>query len=75
MIIYLYSIKITFYCKGAGGGHPDLFVKLVFEIAVVQLTRTHYETFEGVLDPNRPPVPQCGHAHIWSYFGPITPNY
>ena len=33
---------------GGGGFHPDFFVKLDFEIAVVQQTRAHNRTFEGV---------------------------
>ena len=37
--------------------HPDLFVKLVFEIAVSQKTKTHDQTFEEVVDPNHPLVP------------------
>ena len=36
---------------------PDFVAKLGFEIAVVQQTRTRDWTFEGVADPNRPPVP------------------
>ena len=45
--------------KGGGGGgvHPDFFVKLGFEIAVDQQTRTGDQTFEGVPDPNRQSVP------------------
>ena len=33
--------------------HPHLFVKLVFEIAVAQQTRTRDQTFEGIVDTNR----------------------
>ena len=40
-----------------GGVHPDFFVKLGFEIAVDQQTRTGDQTFEGVPDPNRQSVP------------------
>ena len=47
--------------KGGGGGgggvHPDFFVKLGFDIAVDQQTRTSDRTFEGVPDPNRQTVP------------------
>ena len=44
--------------KGGGGGvHPDFFVKLGFEIAVNQQTRTGDQTFEGVPDPNHQSVP------------------
>ena len=42
---------------GGGGVHPDFFVKLGFEIAVDQQTRTGDKTFEGVSDPNRQLVP------------------
>ena len=38
------------------GVHPDFFVNLVFEIAVGQQTKTLDQTFEGVVDPNRPLV-------------------
>ena len=37
--------------------HPDFFVKLGFEIAVDQQTRTGDQTFEGVPDPNHQSVP------------------
>ena len=40
-----------------GGGQWVFFVKLDFEIAVDQQTRTSDRTFEGVLDPNRQTVP------------------
>ena len=42
---------------GGGGVHPDFFVKLGFDIAVDQQTRTSDRTFEGVPDPNRQTVP------------------
>ena len=42
---------------GGGGVHPDFFVKLGFEIAVDQQTKTGDRTFEGVPDPNRQTVP------------------
>ena len=45
--------------------HPDFFVKLDFEIAVDQQTRTHDQTFEGVPDSG---CPRDSHAHIWSIF-------
>ena len=35
---------------GGGGGHPDYFVKLDFEIAVDQQTSARDRTFEGVPD-------------------------
>ena len=40
-----------------GGSHGYFFVKLDFEIAVDQQTRTSERTFEGVPDPNRQTVP------------------
>ena len=43
--------------KGGGGTMGIFFVKLDFEIAVDQQTRTSDQTFEGVLDPNRQTVP------------------
>ena len=42
---------------GGGGGQWVFFVKLDFEIAVDQQTRTSDRTFEGVPDPNRQTVP------------------
>ena len=42
---------------GGGGVHPDFFVKIGFDIAVDQQTRTSDRTFEGVPDPNRQTVP------------------
>ena len=45
--------------KGGGGGGPMgiFFVKLDFEIAVDQQTKTSDRTFKGVPDPNRQKVP------------------
>ena len=46
--------------RGGGGGGGTMgifFVKLDFEIAVDQQTRTSDRTFEGVPDPNRQTVP------------------
>ena len=43
--------------KGGGGGNWYFFVKLDFEIAVDQQTRTSDRTFEGVPDSNRQTVP------------------
>ena len=40
-----------------GGGQWVFFVKLDFEIAVDQQTKTSDRTFEGVPDPNRQKVP------------------
>ena len=42
---------------GGGGGNGYFFVKLDFEIAVDQQTKTSDRTFEGVPDPNRQTVP------------------
>ena len=43
---------------GGGGGFTLIFfVKLGFDIAVDQQTRTSDRTFEGVPDPNRQTVP------------------
>ena len=67
IINYMYSsfsLRIkTMYVKGGGGGgggggaNGYFFVKLDFEIAVDQKTRTSDRTFEGVPDPNRQTVP------------------
>ena len=43
--------------RGGGGDNGYFFVKLDFEIAVDQQTRTSDRTFEGVPDPNRQTVP------------------
>ena len=44
--------------RGGGGGvNPDFLVKLFFETAGAQQTRTPDQTFEGVVDPNCPLVP------------------
>ena len=43
--------------KGGGGANGYFFVKLDFEIAVDQQTRTSDRTFEGVPNPNRQTVP------------------
>ena len=42
---------------GGVGGHPDLFVKLDFEIVVDQQTRARDRNFKGVPDAGCPPVP------------------
>ena len=49
------SVKLIIFVEhdlrgGGGGGHPDYFVKLDFEIAVDQQTRARDRTFEGVPD-------------------------
>ena len=43
--------------KAYWGIHNDFFVKLAFEIAVTQQTRTRDQIFEGIVSPNRLPVP------------------
>ena len=43
--------------RGGGGANGYFFVKLDFEIAVDQQTKTSDRTFEGVPDPNRQKVP------------------
>ena len=51
-------------------------MKLVSEIAGDQQTRTSDQTFEGILDPNRPPVPVVQPSpYLWSFFGTIMPNH
>ena len=42
---------------GGGGEEPTFFVNLVSETAVDEQTRSSNQTFEGVPNPNRPPVP------------------
>ena len=54
LINLVHSISISI--KG-GGDNGYFFVKLDFEIAVDQQTRTSDRTFEGVPDPNRQTVP------------------
>ena len=52
------QIRFDFLVKGGGGRFTLLFfVKLGFEIAVDQQTRTGDRIFEGVPDPNRQTVP------------------
>ena len=51
-----YICLLSIYIKG-GGDNGYFFVKLDFEIAVDQQTRTSDRTFEGVPDPNRQTVP------------------
>ena len=53
-----------------GGDEGYFFVKLDFEIAVDQQTRTSNQTFAGVPDPDRPPVP----GQPRPYLVPIWPN-
>ena len=55
-----------------GGGHPDYFVKLDFEIAVDQQTSDRDQTFEGVPDSGCPPVP-AGHPR--PYWVNLWPNF
>ena len=59
-------------CLKGGGVQPQFIVKIVFEIAVDQQTITNDQTFEGVPDPNRPPLsavqPRPYLVYLW-------PNY
>ena len=55
-----------------GGGNGYFFVKLDFEIAVDQQTRTSDRTFEGVSDPNRQTV-SAGQPR--PYLVQIRPNF
>ena len=57
------------------GVHPQLFVKLVFEIVVDRQTWTRDQTFDGSRTPTAHQCPRCSHAHIWSIFGPIMTNH
>ena len=50
------------------GVHPDFLLKLVFEIAVAQQTRTRDQTFELSQTPT-------AHRCPWSNFGSIMPNH
>ena len=45
------------YLRGGGGGNGYFFVKLDFEIAVDQQTKTSDRTCEWFPDPNRQTVP------------------
>ena len=54
-----------------GGGQWVFFVKLYFETAVDQQTRTSDRTFEGVPDPNRQTVPE---GQPRPYLVQIRPN-
>ena len=51
------------------------FVKLDFEIAVVQQTRARDRTFEGVPDSGCPPVPAGQPRPYLVNFDPILPNH
>ena len=55
-LLYCLDLFHSVYLKG-GGDNGYFFVKLDFEIAVDQQTRTSDRTFEGVPDPNRQTVP------------------
>ena len=54
-----YSVDPPLIKGGGGGGGANgyFFVKLDFEIAVDQQTKTSDRNFEGVPDPNRQTVP------------------
>ena len=83
----IYSKIMTWFCRlrdfsisypclvgvllRGGGDNGYFFVKLDFEIAVDQQTRTSDRTFEGVPDPNRQTVP-AGQPR--PYLVQISPN-
>ena len=54
----LETLKLIFVgsLRGGGGVHPDFFVELDFEIAVVQQTRARDRNFERVPDSGCLPV-------------------
>ena len=61
------SDLLNFLIFKGGGANGYFFVKLDFEIAVDQQTKTSDRTFEGVPDPNRQKVPR-------PYLVQIRPN-
>ena len=70
------TYDITPNLKGGGGGHPDFFVKLFFEIAVDQQTKACDQNFDGVPVSGCPPVP-AGQprpylVNLWPNFARIT---
>ena len=51
-------------------------MKLVFAVAIIaQQTRIRDQTFEGVVDPNRPPVPAVQPRSYVVLFDPIILNH
>ena len=48
-----------------GGVHPVFFVKLDFEIAVDQQTKSRDQTFGGFQTPGAHQCPRDSHALIW----------
>ena len=60
MIFYLLHFYLIL--RGGGGANGYFFVKLDFEIAVDQQTKTSDRNFEGVPDPNR--TLNMPHTHI-----------
>ena len=58
---------------GGGGGNGYFFVKLDFEIAVDQQTKTRpvTELLRGSRTPTAKRCPRGSHAHIWSKLGRI----
>ena len=66
----------NFYVRGGGGGggQPAFFVKLVSEIAIDQQTRTRDQTFDGIPDFNRPPVPEVQRRPYLVKSGSNMPN-
>ena len=74
-VVYLYNYPSDYWNNQGGWGvHPRFFVKLVFEIANDQQTRTHDQTFEVSRTPPAHQCPRCSHAHSWSIFGAIMQN-
>ena len=66
----------SWHLKGGGGGggggvHHDFFVKLGFEIAVDQQTRTVTEYLRGSRTATAKRCPRGSHLHIWSILGSI----
>ena len=57
--------------EGVGMGIDSVYRETCFEIIVDQQTRTSDQTFEGVPDPNRPPVPAVQPRPNLVYFWPI----
>ena len=55
---------------GGGGGNLIFFVKRVFKIAVAQLTWTHDQHFEGVVDRGSQP-PNGSRGAVTPIFGPL----
>ena len=81
-VLSVISCHHVYHGVGLQSLQHDLVMKLVFEIAVIQQTRTRDRTFEMSWTPTdlctgglRLPPLRCSHAHIWSIFGPIMLNH